>query len=125
MRRCSANRFDRIVQGAIDRLPAEFRRHLDNVLISVQRRPSAELLAEMGYPPDEPLLGVFTGIPLPDRSPIDPPLYPDTIFLFQEPLEDFCRTETELVEEIEITLAHEIGHYLGLDEDTLAELGYE
>jgi predicted Zn-dependent protease with MMP-like domain len=78
----------------------------------------------MGMAPDEPLLGLFQGVALPDRSPFDPPLYPDTIFLYQEPLEQICETREMLEAEIEITLAHEVGHYLGLSEDQLAELGY-
>jgi predicted Zn-dependent protease with MMP-like domain len=63
-------------------------------------------------------------VPLPERSVIEPPLYPDTIFLFQEPLEQFCLTRDELVEEIEITVAHEIAHALGMSDDELDALGY-
>ena len=55
--------FDRLVQRAIGRIPPEFREHLDNILISVQWRPSAELLRELDLPPDDPLLGIFQGIP--------------------------------------------------------------
>ena len=116
--------FDRIVRRAIRRIPVEIRRHLDNILICVQRRPSKELLAEMGLPPDELLLGAFEGTALPERSVTEPPLYPDTILLFQQPLEEVCDTLEELEEQIEITVAHEIAHYLGLSDDELAELGY-
>ena len=116
--------FDRLVQRAIRRIPSEFREHLDNILISVQRRPAAELLRDMGLPPDDPLLGIFQGIPLMERSSFEPPLYPDTIFLFQEPLEEMCATADELEREIEITVAHEIGHFLGISEERLEELGY-
>ncbi len=116
--------FDRIVRRAIRRIPVEIRRHLDNILICVRRRPSKELLAEMGLPPDELLLGVFEGTALPERSVTEPPLYPDTILLFQQPLEEVCDTLEELEEQIEITVAHEIAHYLGLSDDELAELGY-
>jgi len=117
--------FDRTVGRAIRRLPVEIRRHLDNILISVQKRPAPRLLEEMGLPPDETLLGLFEGVALPERSAVEPPLYPDTIFLYQEPLESICETRAELEREIEITLAHEVGHYLGLDEKRLAELGYD
>ncbi|HSO09381.1 MAG TPA: metallopeptidase family protein, partial [Desulfoprunum sp.] len=102
----------------------EIRRHLDNILISVQPRPDRELLAEMGFAPDEELFGIFTGVPLTERSPTDPPLYPDTIHIYQEPLEAFCRNREELIEEIEITVVHEIAHYMGFDEDDLIALGY-
>ncbi|MBI5897245.1 MAG: metallopeptidase family protein, partial [Desulfobacterales bacterium] len=113
-----------IVQQAIERIPEEMRRHLDNIMISVQKRPSVEMLAELDMGPDETLFGIYWGVPLPERSVIEPPLYPDTIFLFQEPLEQFCLAREELVEEIEITVAHEIAHALGLSDDELDALGY-
>jgi predicted Zn-dependent protease with MMP-like domain len=120
----SAKEFDRIVQQAIDRIPEEMRRHLENIIVSVQKRPSAEMLAEMDMGPDETLFGIYWGVPLTERSVIEPPLYPDTIFLFQEPLEQFCLTRDELVEEIEITVAHEIAHALGMSDEELDDLGY-
>ena len=113
-----------MVESAVDRLPLEFREQLKNIVITVEKRPSPSLLREMGLPPGEPLLGIYQGVPLPERSVVDPPLYPDAITLFQEPLESICATPEELLEEIEITLAHEIAHFLGIGEDRLQELGY-
>lgn len=122
--RFGAKAFDSIVKQAIARIPPEMRQHLDNILITVQRRPSAEMLAELGMSPTETLFGVYWGVPLPERSVTDPPLYPDSIILFQEPLEDACTTREELVEEIEITVAHEIAHALGFTDEDLDALGY-
>ena len=51
--------------------------------------------------------------------------YPDTIKIFQEPLEEMCQTLDELEEEIEITVVHEVAHFIGMTEEELAELGYE
>jgi predicted Zn-dependent protease with MMP-like domain len=121
----SNEEFDRIVQRAISRIPEEIRQHLDNIVISVRKRPSRRLLEDMDLPPDEPLLGVFEGVSLLERSVTEPPLYPDTIFLFQEPLQEMCETLEELEEEIEITVVHEVAHYLGMTEERLEELGYE
>lgn len=121
----SNHEFDRIVRQAIRRIPEEIRRHLDNILITVQKRPAPDMLEEMGYPPDEPLLGVYWGVPLNERSIAEPPLYPDTIYIFKEPLEEMCADRAELEEEIEITVAHEVAHYLGMSEERLAELGYD
>ena len=121
----SRRQFDQIVQQAIARIPEEFRRHLDNMIITVQARPSPELLEDMGYDPDEQLLGVYTGIPLTERSTFEPPLYPDAIYLFQEPLQEMCADIEELQREIEITVVHEVAHYLGIDEERLAKLGYD
>lgn len=117
--------FDRIVKEAIGSIPEEIRRHLDNILIAVQKRPDPDMLAEMGYPPDEPLLGLYWGVPLNERTLGEPPLYPDTIYIFKEPLEEMCVTRKELEEEIEITVVHEVAHFLGMSEERLAELGYE
>ncbi|HSL41462.1 MAG TPA: metallopeptidase family protein [Desulforhopalus sp.] len=122
--RLSSAEFDRVVAQAIDRIPEELRGHLVNLVISVQPRPSGELLAEMGFAPDEELFGIFTGVPLTERSVTDPPLYPDTIQIFQEPLEAYCLDLEELIEEIEITVVHEIAHFLGFDDDQLEALGY-
>lgn len=123
-RKLDPEAFDRLVARAISRIPSEFRRHLDNVLITVQPRPSSELLAELGFSAEEELFGYFSGIPLTERDPANPPLYPDTIFIFQEPLEACCRSREELLDEIEITVVHEIAHFIGFDDDQLEALGY-
>lgn len=116
--------FDRIVKQAIGRIPDEIKKHLDNILISVQKRLSRELLDELEIPDDETLFGVFQGVPLAERSVMAPPLFPDTIFLFQEPLLEACESIEELEKEIEITVAHELAHFLGFSEEELAILGY-
>jgi predicted Zn-dependent protease with MMP-like domain len=116
--------FERLVGKAISRIPKEIREHMKNMAIVIEKRPSPELLEEMNLEPDETLFGLYTGIPLPERSAFDPPLYPDQILIFKEPLEEFCRTPGELEEEIEITVAHEVAHYLGMSEEELADLGY-
>ena len=121
----SRKEFDRIVMRAIRRIPEEIRDHLDNILISVQKRPSPEILEELEIPADETLFGVFQGIPLLEQSATEPPLFPDTIFLFQEPLLDACESIEQLEEEIEITVVHELAHFLGFSEEDLTELGYD
>ena len=116
--------FDRAVRRAIDRIPGEIREHLENVVITVRKRPSRQMLDELGMTPDDPPLGLYQGASLMERSIFAPPLYPDTIFIFQDPLEQMCDTLEELEQEIEITVVHEIAHFLGIGEDRLAELGY-
>ena len=116
--------FDRAVRRAIDRIPDEIREHLENVVITVRKRPSREMLDELGMTADDPPLGLYQGASLMERSVFAPPLYPDTIFIFQEPLERMCDTLEELEQEIEITVVHEIAHFLGIEDDRLAELGY-
>ena len=117
--------FDRIVQQSIAMIPEEILEYLENVLITVQNRPTRELLKEVGLPPGETLLGVYQGMSLPEQSVTDPALYPDTIILFQEPLEEMCDTVEELEKEIRLTIMHEIAHFFGIDDNRLTELGYE
>lgn len=116
--------FDKLVAKAIGNIPPEIQQHLQNVIISVDRRPSPEMLAEFGLSSDEPLLGFYHGVPLTERSAIEPPLFPDRIILFQEPLEEMCDTLEQLEEEIEITVVHEVAHFVGISDDRLEELGY-
>jgi len=117
--------FDRIVERAIRRIPEEIRRHLENLVITVRQELPEEMAHEMGIDPEEEVLGLFRGVPLIERSVSAPPLFPDTIFLFQGPLERMCATVEELEEQIEITVVHEVAHFIGMGEERLAELGYE
>ena len=116
--------FDRIVKNAIRNIPGEIQQYLGNIIISVKKRPSKKMLQEMGLSPEEQLLGVYDGVSLTDRSATSPPLFPDSIILFQEPLEEMCETIEELEEEIEITVVHEVAHFVGISEERLEELGY-
>lgn len=113
------------MKRAIAQIPEEIRRHLDNVLISVLERPSREILEEMDMDPEESLLGLYYGVPLTERSLTSPQESPDTIFLFQGPLEAMCETLEDLEKEIQITVVHEIAHAVGIGEERLAQLGYD
>ena len=113
------------VARLIDRLPRQFREQLRNVEFVVEDRPSEELLlAEDMDPAEDTLYGLYQGIPLPERSSLDPPLLPDKITIFAEPLlADFPDPE-KLREEIRLTVLHEIAHYFGMDEEEIEDLGY-
>jgi predicted Zn-dependent protease with MMP-like domain len=119
--RISRREFIRLVGLAYRQLPANFQKVLDNVDISVEERPTPEelgLLAEEGS-----LFGLYTGVPLPERSGGDPSL-PDRIVIYRQPILRSCSTRAEVVKEIKVTLWHEVGHYLGLSEEVLHRLGY-
>ena len=122
--RISRKDFEDSVERALELIPEMFRAQSNNITIAVEDHPSQELLREMGIPPGETLFGVFTGVPLLERSVIDPPLYPDVILIFREPLMGACQSMEELEEEIAITVVHEVAHYLGLSEEQLEDLGY-
>jgi predicted Zn-dependent protease with MMP-like domain len=124
MKKLNNREFDQIVKRAIDRIPIEIQKHLDNVQITVLSRPSREMLKEMDLPRHETLLGLFWGVPLSEQSITNPSLFPATIFIFRDPLQEICETIEELEKQIEITVVHEIAHAIGIDEDRLSELGY-
>ena len=113
------------VARVLDKLPKEFREQLRNVEIVVETRPSKDLLRAEGLDPrEDTLYGIYQGVPLPDRSALDPPLLPDKITIFAEPLlEDFPDPD-DLREEIRLTVLHEIAHYFGMDEEEIEDLGY-
>jgi predicted Zn-dependent protease with MMP-like domain len=118
-----ADQFERLVDEAIAGLPQEFKEKLHNVAVIVQRRPSAELLDQMEIPDEDTLFGLYEGTPLTDRG-FEPPLHPDRIWIFQEPIEEACATEDEVREEIQTTIMHEVAHFFGFDDDDLEEMGY-
>lgn len=122
--RLSRRRFQQLVEEALEEVPEPFRRALQNVHVVVEDWPSPEQLASVGLPEDGLLFGLYEGTPLMERG-TEAPLLPDRITLFQRTLEEACDTEEALREEIRKTLLHELGHYFGLDEDRLAQLGYD
>jgi predicted Zn-dependent protease with MMP-like domain len=125
--RMKVDGFREVVAEAVEHLPDELRTHLRHLPVVVEDLPTREVLAhESG---DEPLtptvLGLFYGPSLREQSVFDPVTVPPTIFVYQRNLERFCRTREELIEEIRLTLYHELGHYLGLSEEELEERGLE
>jgi predicted Zn-dependent protease with MMP-like domain len=113
------------VAAVLDRLPRRFRDQLRNVEFVVEERPSVALLRSEGLDPRcDTLYGIYQGIPLPDRSSIDPPLLPDKITIFAEPLLEDFPEPADLRDEIRITVLHEIAHYFGMDEEEVEDLGY-
>jgi predicted Zn-dependent protease with MMP-like domain len=119
------NEIRKEVARVLDKLPRQFRKQLHNVEIVVEERPGEELFLDAGLDPEhDTLYGLYQGIPLPDRSSLYPPILPDKITIFAEPLlEDFPDPD-ELREQIRTTLLHEIAHYFGFDDDEIDKLGY-
>ncbi len=106
--------FDDHVKAALDSLPPHLAAALDNVAVVVEDE----------HPDDPDLFGLYEGIPLPERGDMAGAL-PDRITIFRLPLEEEFGDPGELEREIRITVLHELGHYFGLDEERLADLGYE
>jgi predicted Zn-dependent protease with MMP-like domain len=117
--------FDREIARAVEKLPDKYRALLDNVTLTVDDLPADSLLHEEQPPLDPELLGLFVGVPLSEQSSFSPGgEMPPRILLFKRNLERLALQSDELNEEIAITVYHELGHYLGLDEEELEDLGF-
>lgn len=121
----SDERFEEMLQTAIEAIPERFASKLDNVAFIIADEPTREQLASMGMGPDEALFGLYEGISLPDRSEPYPAAVPDTITLFKRHLEEWCEDEEELQAEVDETVWHEVGHYFGLDHEAMDALHAE
>jgi len=122
--RLSRRRFEQLVAGALKGLPEEFRRRLDNVAVIVKDKPSAETLTRQGLGTGETLLGLYEGIPLTDRTSAYGLVLPDRLTIFQQPIEEMCRTEAEIKRQVQRTVIHEVGHFFGISDAELERLGW-
>jgi predicted Zn-dependent protease with MMP-like domain len=119
MLRMGREAFERAVADALDELPEDVARHLDNVAVVVEDEPTDEEIAEAGLDPErDTLLGLYVGVALTDRESYGGVL-PDRIAIYRLPLLAACADRAELIREIRDTVVHEIGHHFGLDEDEL------
>ena len=116
-------RFIVLVRRALRDVPPPFKEHLRQVDIVVKRRPGRDDLAEAGLSPDESMYGFYRGVPLTERDSGYNIVAPDVIHIYQEPLEEDFPDESELIGEIRTTVLHELGHFFGIDDDRLEELG--
>jgi predicted Zn-dependent protease with MMP-like domain len=122
----SEEEFDRTLEAAVKALPERVKGYLDNATISVEGIPSDEDLTGQSPPLSPCILGVFRGTPVGERSVTSAyDHFPAAIVLYQKNLERFAKTREELIEQIGITVMHEVGHLMGLDEDDLWKRGLD
>jgi predicted Zn-dependent protease with MMP-like domain len=111
----SEDRFAELVEAAFAQVPQELTALLDNVVLFV----------EDDAPADDPdLLGLYDGVALTERDTAYGGVLPDRIMIFRRPTLAICETEEEVVEEVGITVVHELAHHFGIDDERLHELGY-
>ena len=111
----SRARFEELVTAAMDAVPAELSALVDNCVVLVEDDPPAD---------DPDLLGVYDGTPLTERGGSYTMALPDRITIFRRPTLEMCGSEDEVVDEVRITVVHEIAHHFGIDDDRLHDLGY-
>ena len=111
----SRDRFEVLVSDALDTVPSELTDLIDNCVVLVEDEPPAG---------DPELLGLYEGTPLTERDSGYTMVMPDRITIFRNPTLAMCDSEDEVVEEVAITVVHEIAHHFGIDDARLHELGY-
>lgn len=107
--------FEELVAEALDRIPPELTRLMDNVAVFVEDEPPAE---------DPELLGLYEGTPLTDRGEWYAGVLPDRITIYRGPTLRMCETREDVVAETEVTVVHEVAHHFGIDDARLHALGY-
>jgi predicted Zn-dependent protease with MMP-like domain len=107
--------FEGLVAEALDAIPEELGRFMSNVAVLVADEP----------PPGQDLLGLYEGIPLTERDGWYAGVLPDTITIFRNPILRLCRSRDEVVEEVRVTVIHEVAHHFGIDDDELHDLGWD
>lgn len=109
------DRFEELVSEALDRIPPELTRVMDNVAVFVEDEPSAD---------DPELLGLYEGTPLTERGEWYAGVLPDRISIYMGPTLRYCETADEVVHEVAVTVVHEVAHHFGIEDTRLHELGW-
>jgi predicted Zn-dependent protease with MMP-like domain len=111
--------FEAAVAEALDSIPEEFRRRIENVAVLVEDLPPQPIPSPPGQP-RRILLGLFHGVPRTQKSVFHGPIgSPDYVVLYKKNIESICSTEAEVREQIRLTIIHELGHYFGMSEEQL------
>jgi len=116
-------RFEELVEKAVEGLPAKFKERLENIAITVEDWPTPKQLKEAGLRDRRDLFGLYEGIPLPNRGSGYNMVLPDRITIFQKPIEMHYRSDERIVRKIQDTVRHEIAHYFGISDARLKEIG--
>ena len=119
--RCPRPDFEAAVSDALDRIPPELAQTMNNVAIFIED----DYTPQPGEDPDTVLLGLYEGVPLTERdSWWDAGSLPDRITIYRQPILDICESREDVIEEVTITVVHEIAHHFGISDDRLHELGW-
>jgi predicted Zn-dependent protease with MMP-like domain len=110
----SPQRFEGLVSDALDAIPPKLASAIDNVVVLVEAR----------HPDDPELLGLYEGVALTERDSSYAGSLPDTITIYRDALLEMCDSDDEVVEEVAVTVIHEIAHHFGIDDERLHELGW-
>jgi predicted Zn-dependent protease with MMP-like domain len=111
--------FERLVERALGTLPPAFKARLANIAVVIEDWPDEETLADLGIDPPDTLYGLYRGVDLPHRDSTYANVLPDTITIYQGPIEEDAENRRAMAEMVRETVMHELGHYFGLDDEAL------
>lgn len=114
--------FASMISRAMDEMPEQYIRGLDNVVVTYEDEPSAEQRVKLKLRGDQTLFGLYEGIPLTKRGAGYNLVLPDKITIFKFPILHFAHDETSTYKQVKHTLWHEIAHFYGLDHDKIHEI---
>jgi predicted Zn-dependent protease with MMP-like domain len=115
-------KFEKLVEGALEEIPEEFKEKLENVTVMVEDRPSREVYEKTGSSPYSLIFGLYHGVPYKHRGPFYGNLPPDVIVIYQEHIERIYSSEEEIRNKVVEVVIHEIGHYFGMKDPRLREI---
>jgi predicted Zn-dependent protease with MMP-like domain len=114
--------FEALVERALRRLPKKFKDKLANIAVVVEDWADDETLGELGIEPPDTLYGLYRGVDLTHRDSGYGNVLPDTVTIYQGPIEEDGADEEEMAELVRDTVIHELGHYFGLDDETMERI---
>jgi predicted Zn-dependent protease with MMP-like domain len=114
--------FEDLVERALRRLPRKFKDKLANIAVVVEDWPDDDTLGDLGIEPPDTLYGLYRGVDLTHRDGSYGNVLPDTVTIYQGPIEEDCADEEEMADLVRETVIHEIGHYFGLDDETMERI---
>ncbi|TMQ61599.1 MAG: metallopeptidase family protein [Candidatus Eisenbacteria bacterium] len=114
--------FEDLVESALKKLPRPFREKLKNIAVVVEDWADEETLEDMGIEPPDTLYGLYRGVDLTRRDSSYGNVLPDTIHIYQSPIEEDCADPEEMAELVRDVVVHEVGHYFGLDDETMEDI---
>jgi predicted Zn-dependent protease with MMP-like domain len=115
-------KFEELVDRALRKLPRPFKERIANVAVVVEDWADEDTLREMGIEPPDTLYGLYRGVDLTRRDTSYGNVLPDTIHIYQGPIEEDCADEQDMAELIRDVVIHEVGHYFGLDDETMEDI---
>ena len=119
------NQFETLVEKVLRKLPRDFKTRMANIAVVVEDWADDETLEEMGIEAPDTLYGLYRGIDITRRDTSYGNVLPDTIHIYQGPIEEDCADEEEMATLVRDVVVHEVGHYFGLDDDTMEGIEQE